>query len=443
MSFPRYAQYRPSEIPWIEKLPLHWKSQRLKTIFQLMGRPVREEDEIVTAFRDGEVTLRANRREEGYTNALQEIGYQGVRKNDLVIHAMDAFAGAVGVSDSDGKSTPVYSVCQPHNDQTISSYYGSLLRYMALSGFINSLAKGIRERSTDFRWSDAGNVLVPVPTKSEQESIVSFIDRETSKIDALIEEQRRVIELLKEKRQAVISHAVTKGLNPDTPMTESGVDWIGSVPTHWKVTRLSHFATIENGTTPSRDIADYWSGGQIPWLASGEVNQGRVLEATEFITEKALLECSLRLLPTGTIIVGMVGQGRTRGMSAILCLRATINQNLAAVCPGPQILSEFVWYLFHAMYISLREDGRGGNQAAINCQMLAALRVPVPPIHEQTAVVRFLNSATEQMDMLETEANGAIDLLQERRSALISAAVTGKIDLRNYTPKEAKLYEFA
>ncbi len=182
MSFPRYESYSLSDIPWIEELPKGWRTQRLKTVFQLMARPVRDEDEIVTAFRDGEVTLRNKRRQEGFTNALQEIGYQGIRVNDLVIHAMDAFAGAIGVSDSDGKSTPVYSVCRPRSAATSSKYYGSLLRYMALNGYINSLAKGIRERSTDFRWSDAGNLLVPVPSEREQTLIVNFIDQEPRRL---------------------------------------------------------------------------------------------------------------------------------------------------------------------------------------------------------------------------------------------------------------------
>jgi type I restriction enzyme S subunit len=220
-------------------------------------------------------------------------------------------------------------------------------------------------------------------------------------------------------------------------MSDSGVDWIGEVPRHWFVTRLGYFATVENGTTPSKEKLEYWTDGQIPWLASGEVNQLRIVEANEFITEQALADSSLRLLPEGTVVVGLVGQGKTRGMSAILSMAATINQNLAAICPGPKIDSEYVFYLFQAMYVSLREDGRGGNQAAINCKMLAALQIPVPPIQEQQVIAAFLNTLSEETNTLESESNGAIKLLQEHRSALISAAVAGKIDVRNYPPKGA------
>ena len=162
MTINTYKEYKNTGVEWLGKLPAHWDVFPLKAGFNLMKRPPPENCGVITAFRDGEVTLRSNRRMDGFTEAFQEIGYQGVEPNDLVIHAMDAFAGAIGVSDSKGKSTPVYSVCEPKRDY-FSRYYGLVLRHIALAGFIQSLAKGIRERSTDFRWSDAKNI--PIPSK--------------------------------------------------------------------------------------------------------------------------------------------------------------------------------------------------------------------------------------------------------------------------------------
>lgn len=175
---------KDSGVEWIGQVPEHWDVQRSKFIFKKIERKVNEEDQIVTCFRDGQVTLRANRRTEGFTNALKEHGYQGIRKGDLVIHAMDAFAGAIGISDSDGKATPVYSVCLPHDKQKIDVYfYAYYLRNLALSGFISSLAKGIRERSTDFRYSDFAELLLPIPPYLEQQKIADYLDKQTSKID--------------------------------------------------------------------------------------------------------------------------------------------------------------------------------------------------------------------------------------------------------------------
>ena len=174
MSLNQYQRYKDSGISWIGEIPEAWHVRRLKTLFQLENRPTRDDDEIITAFRDGQVTLRSKRREDGFTNALKEIGYQGVRTGDLVIHAMDAFAGAIGVSDSDGKSTPVYSVCTARSATVETRYYGLLLRYMALSGFINSLAK----ESGNARPTSVGQTPVALmfhshPSKNRELSCVS------------------------------------------------------------------------------------------------------------------------------------------------------------------------------------------------------------------------------------------------------------------------------
>lgn len=201
---------KDSGVEWIGQVPEHWDVQRSKFIFKKIERKVSEEDQIVTCFRDGQVTLRANRRTEGFTNALKEHGYQGIRKGDLVIHAMDAFAGAIGISDSDGKATPVYSVCLPHDKQKIDVYfYAYYLRNLALSGFISSLAKGIRERSTDFRYSDFAELLLPIPPYLEQQKIADYLDKQTSKIDRAIALKTAHIEKLKEYKSVLINDVVT------------------------------------------------------------------------------------------------------------------------------------------------------------------------------------------------------------------------------------------
>ena len=201
---------KDSGVEWIGQVPEHWDVQRSKFIFKKIERKVNEEDQIVTCFRDGQVTLRANRRTEGFTNALKEHGYQGIRKGDLVIHAMDAFAGAIGISDSDGKATPVYSVCLPHDKQKIDVYfYAYYLRNLALSGFISSLAKGIRERSTDFRYSDFAELLLPIPPYLEQQKIADYLDKQTSKIDQVIALKTAHIEKLKEYKSVLINDVVT------------------------------------------------------------------------------------------------------------------------------------------------------------------------------------------------------------------------------------------
>lgn len=199
---------KQTNIKWIKQIPQHWEEKRAKNMFVRMARPVREEDEVITCFRDGEVTLRKNRRTEGFTESFKEIGYQGIRKGDLVIHQMDAFAGSIGVSDSDGKGTPVYICLQPKIECN-NVYYAHLLRVMAYSGYIKSLYRGIRERSSDFRYETFARLALPLPPLSEQEEIVAYLDEKTAKIDLLIDKELQQIDHIKDLKQTLIADVVT------------------------------------------------------------------------------------------------------------------------------------------------------------------------------------------------------------------------------------------
>ena len=206
--------YKESAIPWVPVIPDHWETKRAKSLFKKMERPVSDSDEVVTCFRDGTVTLRRNRRESGFTESLKEIGYQGIRPRDLVIHAMDAFAGAIGVSDSAGKGTPVYSVCTPIGEAN-PHFYARVLREMSRNNWIECLAKGIRERSSDFRFTEFSAQVLPVPPPDEQAGIVRFLNQADDQIQRYITGKERLIALLEEERQALIHQAVTRGLDPN------------------------------------------------------------------------------------------------------------------------------------------------------------------------------------------------------------------------------------
>ena len=241
-----YPAYKPSGVPWLGDVPEHWDVTRGGWLFHKMDRQVSDADEVITCFRDGTVTLRKNRRTEGFTESLKEIGYQGVRKGDLVIHQMDAFAGAVGVSDSDGKGTPVYSVCRPNQDAN-PFYYAHIVREMARSQWILALAKGIRERSTDFRYSEFALQALPLPPLPEQRAIVRYLDHVNRRIRRYVNAKRKLIALLEEERQTVVSRAVTCGLDPDVRLKPSGVEWLGDVPEHWDIAAAKQCYDIQLG----------------------------------------------------------------------------------------------------------------------------------------------------------------------------------------------------
>ena len=261
-----YPAYKSSGVPWLDDMPEHWDVRRGDWLFRKMDRAVRDADEVITCFRDGTVTLRKNRRTEGFTESLKEIGYQGVRKGDLVIHQMDAFAGAVGVSDSDGKGTPVYSVCHPNQDAD-PFYHAHIVREMADSQWILALAKGIRERSTDFRYSEFALQALPLPPIPEQRAIVRYLDYVDRRIGRYVAAKRKLIALLEEERQAIVNRAVTRGLDPNVRLKPSGVEWLGDVPEHWE-TRFrpsaKHSAVVTTGSrgkTQSYALTEYRASG--------------------------------------------------------------------------------------------------------------------------------------------------------------------------------------
>ena len=255
-----YPVMKDSGLEWLGDIPDHWYVQRAKWLFRNVERPVREIDEVVTCFRDGTVTLRRNRRLTGFTEALKEIGYQGVRCGDLVIHMMDAFAGAIGVSDSDGKCTPVYAICEagslanPH-------YYARVVREMARRRWLLALSKGVRERSTDFRFAAFADQRLPVAPLPEQAAIVRYLDHADRRISRYIRAKQRLIELLEEEKQVIIHRAVTRGLDPNVPLKPSGVEWLGDVPEHWEVRRLKRvlhrLIDCEHKTAPAVSASSY------------------------------------------------------------------------------------------------------------------------------------------------------------------------------------------
>ena len=252
-------EMKDSGIEWIKQIPTGWTTTRGKNILQLMKRPPEVDDEVITCFRDGEVTLRRNRREEGFTFSDKEIGYQGIKKGDLVIHGMDGFAGAIGISDSNGKGSPVLVVCTTKEHSRYLVYY---LRTLAMQDVFLALATGIRERSCDLRWNKIADLLFPLPGLDEQCRIADYLDRKCRQIDTIIARQQEVIENLKAYKLSVITEAVTKGLNPNVPMKDSGVEWIGGIPEHWEIGKLCFF-TVRigdglHGTPEFDDKGEYY-----------------------------------------------------------------------------------------------------------------------------------------------------------------------------------------
>jgi type I restriction enzyme S subunit len=315
---------------------------------------------------------------------------------------------------------------------------GVVPRYFAYVLSIAGEELNLRGRGTTFLELSAdalGAFEVVVPMAKEQADIATFLDRETAKIDALVEEQRRLIELLKEKRQAVISQAVTKGLDPNVPMKDSGVEWLGEVPAHWGVGSLARVAervVVGIAEAATHAYADHGT----PILRSTNIRAGRIVGEILYVTEEFADSRGSKLIKAGDLVTVRTGNA---GVTAVVpsdldgcqCFTMLIT-SLAGGCDPA-----FYCYLLNSVssqrYFSL--EGWGTAQVNISVPILKALPVTIPTPSEQQAIVAYLARVTKRMDALVAEAEAAMALLQERRSALISAAVTGKIDVRGLTPQ--------
>ncbi|WP_410059950.1 restriction endonuclease subunit S [Ruminococcus sp.] len=200
------VEMRDSGVQWIGMMPTHWDCQRGKYLLRYVQKPVRDDDGVITCFRDGEVTLRSNRREEGFTMADKEIGYQGIDVGDLVVHGMDGFAGSIGISDSKGKASPVLNVLDTEQNKRYIMYY---LRSMAYNDVFVALATGIRVRSCDLRWNKLAELLYPMPPVEEQQAIVEHIDSVLERTNAIIADKKQQIETIEEYKKSLIFEYVT------------------------------------------------------------------------------------------------------------------------------------------------------------------------------------------------------------------------------------------
>lgn len=421
-------EMKDSGIEWIKKIPVGWKIARGKNILKLMKRSPDTDDEVITCFRDGEVTLRKNRREEGFTFSDKEIGYQGIKKGDLVIHGMDGFAGAIGISNSDGKGSPVLVVCTTKENSRYLMYY---LRTLAMQDVFLALATGIRERSCDLHWNKIADLLFPVPEINEQYCIADYLDRKCSQIDDIIAKQQKIIEKLKEYKLSLITEAVTKGLNPDVPMKDSGIEWIGKIPEHWNIIKLARIInSTQNGLT-RRNLDK--SDGQIVLKlknisANGEISyeyQNRIE-----LTEKELNTYSLS--DGDFLFVRVNGSKSLVGKCAVFhSIGETVayNDHIIRVKISNYCIERFLLYYLLSSSGKTEIDlhtSTAAGQYTISGEGLRDVYLTLPLKDEQKQIVNYLDNKCEQIDFTIIKKQKLIEKLTDYKKSLIYEVVTGK-----------------
>ena len=431
----RYEVYNECNIPWIKQIPSHWMTTRAKFLYKKEQRPVREEDSVVTCFRDGTVTLRKNRRTTGFTEAISEFGYQGIRKGDLVIHVMDAFAGAIGVSDSDGKGTPVYNVCTACGDSN-NYYYAYALREMARTGFIQSLYRGIRERSSDFRFDVFARQYLPVPPREEQDQIVRYLDWQVSKINRLIAAKRKQIALLKEHRTAKINQAVTTGIHSDTQLAYTGYNWLPYAPANWKPVPAK--ALFRNVTELRRQDDSMLAATQKYGLI--EQSEYMRLEGRRIVLANDNLDKWLHTEPNDFIISLRSFQGGLEMCSKPGC----VTWHYVVLRSQRDIFPDFYkWFFKSAAYIAALQKTSDFIRDGQDLRFSNFVKVGLfnIPMDEQREIAEYLNREIPKYDVAIDNLEKQIEQITELRIRLISDVVTGQVDVRGIEVPEFEKFE--
>jgi len=448
MKYQAYPEYKDSGIERLDSIPSSWNVMQLKrTIGDCVNgiwgaEPTNDgDDTIVIRVADFDRS-RLSVNDEGYTYRKIEEREKTSRKleqGDLLLEKSGGgektLVGQVVLFDKAfeavtsnfvAKMTPNAGFDSRFLNYVFSRFYSLNINYCSI------------KQNTGIQNLDSGHYLTEkfgFPSCEEQMQIANFLDQETAKIDTLIDKQQQLIKLLKEKRQAVISHAVTKGLNPNAPMRDSGVEWLGEVPGHWKTSDIRRLVTQMGGGTPSKENAEYWNG-DIPWVSPKDMKVDYIVDSQDRITEQAVKDSSTKMIPKGSVLVVVRGMILIHSVPVGLTMKpVTINQDMKALIPNGEIDGEYLLFLlkgFRDFMLDLVESSAHGTKC-LRTELFERMKVAVPSLDEQRGIAAQLKVRLKAIDQLGEKATHAANLLKERRSALISAAVTGKIDVRDFS----------
>lgn len=436
MTFTTYPAYKNSGVQWIGSIPEHWCVSRLRNIFFIQKRIAGKLGFDVLSITNKGVKIKDVESGDGQLSSDYS-KYQLVMKGEFAMNHMDLVTGYVDISEFDGVTSPDYRVFSSAHPELDNPRF--MLRLLQ-NAYHQKLFFPFGQGSAHLgRWrlpaEEFKDFFFPRPSRFEQTQIARFLDHETARIDALIEEQQRLIELLKEKRQAVISQAVTKGLDPTVPMKDTGVEWLGEVPVHWEIGGLTRFigpVVDYRGRTPTK-VDD-----GIFLVTARNIRNGRIdYEASE---EYADPESAESLLARGRPEIGDLLFTMEAPLGQVALIDRTdiaLAQRIVKFRGEPSVMRNhylMFWFMSTNCQARLETLATGSTALGIKSSKLGMIECLAPPLNEQDAIISHVQRESEKNDALVYEAENVIGLLQERRSALISAAVTGKIDVRCWQP---------
>ncbi|NRF15648.1 restriction endonuclease subunit S [Vibrio coralliilyticus] len=430
-----YPRYNQSSARWYSSFPETWSEVKAKRLFSNERERASSEDEQLAASQKYGVIPQALMMAQNNAKVMLALkgtdNFKQVRENDFVI-SLRSFEGGIEHSKYNGCISPAYTVLRLRHESSHPNYFRYALKCSPFIQALNSTSEGIRDGKT-ITYDEFGELLVALPNQAEQKAIATFLDRETQRIDSLIEEKQNFIKLLKEKRQALISHVVTKGLNPNVEMQDSGIEWIGQVPKHWEVKKIKHICSnFMYGTSQDCNQSDVgYPVLRIPNIKSTNVDFEDLKYAN--ISD---VDALTYLLSRGDILLI-----RTNGNPNLVGQSALFDSNgqylfasyLIKLTPKRGVDTSFLVEAMNSLSVrqalTFQSRTSVGNYN-LSIPSLANTSIAIPPIDEQKTITNYLSAATINIDLLTQETDKSIDLLKEHRTSLISAAVTGKIDVR-------------
>ena len=422
-----YPEYKEWDLPWLDSVPKHWDMAPNRALMKEQRDKVGEKarDYTLLSLTLRGVIARDMVNPKGKFPA-QFNAYKVVRPNDFVfcLFDIDETPRGVGLSPHNGMITGAYDVFSPThriNPRFLYYYYLFIDDGKLMKPYYTGLRKTIQR-------GVFASLKAPLPPPAEQAAIVRFLDHWNGRLEKAIRSKRRVIALLQEQKQAIIHRAVTRGLDPNVKLKDSGIPWLGEIPEHWEARKLgSLFLRHGSGTTPSGDA--YYGGG-VPWVMSGDLKDGILATTKRTVTESALNDFSaLKLHPKGSLLVAMYGA--TIGKTGVLNMAACSNQACCALAsPRPQVNPVFIQSIVIMARPHLMQQAYGGGQPNINAEVVRSLRVPLPPLVEQDSILAYVDRATAPIGTAIARFEREITLLREYRTRLTADVVTGKLDVR-------------
>ena len=429
MSYAKYERYKDSGVDWLGEIPSDWELLKVKNIFRLVMKfaPKNNDCELLSVYTDIGVKPRKELEERG-NRATTTDGYLIVEKGDIVVNKLLAWMGAIGLSDYDGVTSPAYDILKP-KIPIEGIFYHLLFRSPQCTSELRRYSRGIMDMRLRLYFDKFGDVVVPYPNIEVQKKIVSFLAKKTTQIDQAIALKQQQIEKLNEYKQIVIQNAVTKGLNPNAPMKNSGVDWIGDIPEHWEVKKNTHlFNKIGSGTTPTSSDLSYYDSGDINWLQTGDLNNNYIVATSRKINQKAMSKfSSLKLYDENSLVIAMYGA--TIGKVGLLKIKTTTNQACCVLGNSDKVFMKYIFYVMQFAKNHLISNSYGGGQPNINQDMIKNLRIPYPNLQEQEKIANYLDDLNEKIYKTSKGYQTQIDRLKEYKNILINQAVTGKIKI--------------